>query len=35
LRGYENRMTRRIFGTKREEVAVGWNVLNNEEHLNL
>jgi hypothetical protein len=31
LRVYENRVLRRIFGTKREEVAGGWKRLHNEE----
>jgi hypothetical protein len=28
---FENRVLRRIFGPKREEVAVGWRRLHNEE----
>jgi hypothetical protein len=28
---FENRVLRRIFGTKREEVAGGWRRLHNEE----
>jgi hypothetical protein len=31
----ENRMLRRIFGTKREEVTGGWRRLHNEELHNL
>jgi hypothetical protein len=31
LRMYDNRVLRRIFGHKREEVARGWRRLNNEE----
>jgi hypothetical protein len=31
LRMFENRMLRRIFGPKREEVAGGWRRLHNEE----
>jgi hypothetical protein len=31
LRGFENRVLRRIFGPKRKEVAVGWKKLHNEE----
>jgi hypothetical protein len=31
----ENRVLRRIFGPKREEVAGGWRRLHNEELLNL
>jgi hypothetical protein len=31
LRVFENRMLRRIFGPKREEVAGGWPGLHNEE----
>jgi hypothetical protein len=32
---FENRVLRRIFGTKREEVAGGWRRLHNEELHNL
>jgi hypothetical protein len=35
LRVYENRVLRRTFGTKREEVAGGWRRLHNEELHNL
>jgi PAS domain-containing protein len=35
LRVYENRALRRIFGSKREEVAGGWRRLHNEELHNL
>jgi hypothetical protein len=35
LRVFENRMLRRIFGPKREEVAGGWRRLRNEELHNL
>jgi len=31
LRAFENRVLRRILGPKREEVAVGWRRLHNEE----
>jgi hypothetical protein len=31
LRLFENRLLRRIFGPKREEVTGGWKKLNNEE----
>jgi hypothetical protein len=31
LRMFENRVLRRIFGPKREEVLIGWNRLHNEE----
>jgi hypothetical protein len=31
LRVYENRVLRRIFGTKRNEVTGGWRKLHNEE----
>jgi hypothetical protein len=31
---FENRVLRRIFGVKREEVAGGWRRLHNEEHPN-
>jgi acyl-coenzyme A synthetase/AMP-(fatty) acid ligase len=34
LRVFGNRMLRRIFETKREEVAGGWRRLHNEEQLN-
>jgi hypothetical protein len=33
LRMYENRVLRRIFGPKREEVAGGWRRLHNELHI--
>jgi hypothetical protein len=32
---FENRVLRRIFGLKREEVAEGWRRLHNEELRNL
>jgi len=32
LRLFENRVLRRIFGPKREEVAGGWRRLQNERH---
>jgi hypothetical protein len=32
---FENRVLRRIFGSKREEVAGGWRTLHNEELHNL
>jgi hypothetical protein len=32
---FENRMLRRIFGPKRDEVTGGWRKLNNEELRNL
>jgi hypothetical protein len=32
---FENRVLRRIFGPKREEVAEGWRILHNEELHNL
>jgi hypothetical protein len=32
---FENRVLRRIFGSKREEVAGGWRRLHNEELHNL
>jgi hypothetical protein len=32
---FENRALRRIFGPKREEVAVGWRRLHNEELYNM
>jgi hypothetical protein len=32
---FENRVLRRIFGPKREEVAGGWRRLHNEELINL
>jgi hypothetical protein len=35
LRVFENRVLRRIFGPKREEVAGGWGRLHNEELHNL
>jgi hypothetical protein len=35
LRVYENRMLRRISGSKREEVAEGWRRLHNEKLHNL
>jgi PAS domain-containing protein len=35
LRVFGNRMLRRIFGYKREEVAGGWRRLHNEELHNL
>jgi hypothetical protein len=35
LRLFENRVLRRIFGPKREEVARGWRRLHNEELHNL
>jgi hypothetical protein len=35
LRVFENRVLRRIFGPKREEVAGGWRWLHNEELHNL
>jgi hypothetical protein len=31
IEGFENRVLRRIFGYKREEVAVGWRKLHKEE----
>jgi hypothetical protein len=31
LRVFENRMLRRIFGPKRDEVTGGWRILHNEE----
>jgi hypothetical protein len=31
LRVFENKVTRRVFGAKREEVARGWRRLHNEE----
>jgi hypothetical protein len=31
LRVYENRVLRRIFGPKRDEVTVSWRKLHNEE----
>jgi len=34
LRVFENRVVRRIFGPKREEVAEGWGRLHNEEFHN-
>jgi hypothetical protein len=35
LRVFENRVLRRLFGPKREEVAGGWRRLHNEELHNL
>jgi hypothetical protein len=35
LRLFENRVLRRIFGPKREEVLEGWRKLHNEEFQNL
>jgi hypothetical protein len=35
LRMFQNRMLRRIFGTKREEVAGDWRRLHNEEFHNV
>jgi hypothetical protein len=35
LRMFENRVLRRIFGPRREEVTGGWKVLHNEELHNL
>jgi hypothetical protein len=35
LRVFENRLLRRIFGPKREEVTGNWRRLNNEELLNV
>jgi hypothetical protein len=35
LRTFKNRVLRRIFGPKREEVAGGWRRLHNEELHNL
>jgi hypothetical protein len=35
LRVFENRMLRRIFGLKRDEVTSGWRTLHNEELRNL
>jgi len=35
LRVYENRVLRKIFGPKKEEVAGGWSRLHNEELHNL
>jgi hypothetical protein len=32
---FENRMLRRIFGPKRDEVTGGWRKLHNEDHHNL
>jgi hypothetical protein len=32
---FENRVLKRIFGSKREEVAGGWRTLHNEELHNL
>jgi hypothetical protein len=33
LRVFENRVLKRIFGQKRDEMAEGWRKLHNEEHL--
>jgi hypothetical protein len=35
LRKYENRVLRRIFGPKRDEVTIDWRKLQNEELQNL
>jgi hypothetical protein len=35
FKSFENKVLRRIFGPKREEVAGGWRTLHNEELLNL
>jgi hypothetical protein len=35
LRVFENRVLRRKFGLKRDEVTGGWRKLHNEEHYNL
>jgi hypothetical protein len=35
LRVFENRVLRGIFCPKREEVAIGWRKLHNEEHYDL
>jgi hypothetical protein len=35
LRVFENRVVRRIFGTKRDEVIGGWRKMHNEELHNL
>jgi hypothetical protein len=35
LRAFENRVLRRIFGPKRDEVTRGWRKLHNEELHNL
>jgi hypothetical protein len=35
LRVFENRVLRRIFGPKRDEVTGEWRKLHNEEHCNL
>jgi hypothetical protein len=35
LRMFENRVLRKIFGWKRDEVAGGWRKLHNEEHHDL
>jgi hypothetical protein len=35
LRVFENRVLRRIFGRKRDEVTGGWRKLHNEELINL
>jgi hypothetical protein len=35
VRVFENRMLRKIFGQKRDEVTGGWRILHNEELHNL
>jgi hypothetical protein len=35
LRVYQNRVLKRIIGTKRDEVTGGWRKLHNEGHYNL
>jgi hypothetical protein len=35
LRVFENRVLRRIFGLKRDDVTAGWRKLHNEKLLNL
>jgi hypothetical protein len=35
LRAFENRVLRRIFGPKRDEVTGEWRKLHNEEHRDL
>jgi hypothetical protein len=35
LRVFENRVLRRIFGPKRDEVTGGWRKLRDKEHCNL
>jgi hypothetical protein len=35
MRVFENRMLRRIFGPKRDDVTGGWRKLHNEELYNL